>query len=54
MRAVDSANWAWALFKRTWLPFVVVSTVAMGFAVYCNLYLPEVQSAGQVIERLLR
>jgi len=54
VRAVDSANWAWALFKRTWLPFVVVSTVAMGFAVYCNLYLPEVQSAGQVIERLLR
>ncbi len=52
IRAVDSANWARALFKRTWRPFAVVSALAMGFALYCNFYLPNVKSAGEVIRLL--
>ncbi len=54
MRSLDSASWAWALFRRTWLPFVIVTFMAMSFALFCNEYLPEAKSASDVVHKLWR
>lgn len=53
-RALNSANWVRVLFARTWLPFAVLLAVAMMFAIYCHGMFPELTTAGQVVQAILK
>ena len=53
-RALDSANWAAALLRKTWRPFTLMAGAAMTFAVFCNAAFPHVTTAGQAIEMMLK
>jgi hypothetical protein len=53
-RAIDSANWAGALFRKTWMPFAVIALVAMAFALFCNAYFPAAVSVGDVTNMFLK
>ena len=53
-KAVDSANWAAVLLKKTWKPFAMMAVVAMTFAVYCNVAFPSVTTAGQLVQIILK
>ena len=53
-RALDSANWPAVLLKKTWRPFTVMAGAAMAFALFCNEAFPQVTTAGQAIEMMLK
>lgn len=53
-KALDSANWAAMLLKKTWKPFALMAAVAMSFAVYCNVAFPTVMTAGQLLQMILK
>jgi len=53
-KALDSANWAAALLKKTWVPFTVMAALAMVFAVYCSIAFPAVTTAGQLLQMILK
>lgn len=53
-RALDSANWPAVLLKKTWKPFGLMAAAAMAFAIFCNVYFPQVATAGQAIEMILK
>ena len=53
-KALDSANWAAVLLKKTWKPFAMMAAVAMTFAVYCNVAFPAVTTAGQLVQMILK
>lgn len=53
-RALDSANWAAILLKKTWKPFSLMAAAAMAFAIFCHVALPGISTAGQAIEMLLK
>ena len=53
-KALDSANWASMLLKKTWKPFALMAAVAMSFAVYCNVAFPQVTTAGQLMQMILK
>lgn len=52
--ALDSANWPAVLLKKTWKPFALMAGAAMTFAVFCNVAFPQVTTAGQAIEMMLK
>lgn len=49
-KALDTANWAAALLKKTWKPFALMAGAAMLFAFFCNSVFPQAATAGQVID----
>ena len=53
-KALDSANWASMLLKKTWKPFALMAAAAMSFAVYCNVAFPQVTTAGQLVQVILK
>ncbi|MBL8525953.1 MAG: hypothetical protein JNN20_19890 [Betaproteobacteria bacterium] len=53
-KALDSANWAAVLLKKTWKPFALMGGAAMVFAVYCSVTFPQLTTAGQVLEAILK
>ena len=53
-RALDSANWAAVLLKKTWRPFAMMAFAAMLFAIFCNAAFPGAATAGQVIDLMLK
>lgn len=53
-KALDSANWAAVLLKKTWIPFTVMAALAMVFAVYCSIAFPAVTTAGQLVQMILK
>ena len=53
-KALDSANWASMLLKKTWKPFALMAAAAMSFAVYCNVAFPQVTTAGQLMQMILK
>ncbi len=53
-KALDSANWASMLLKKTWKPFALMAVAAMSFAVYCNVAFPQVTTAGQLVQMILK
>ena len=52
-KALDSANWAAVLLKKTWKPFALIAAAAMAFAVFCHVALPGVTTAGQLVALIL-
>jgi hypothetical protein len=52
-RALDSANWAAILLKKTWRPFAAMAGAAMIFALFCHQAFPQAATAGQVIHMML-
>ncbi|MEQ1516296.1 MAG: hypothetical protein ABL931_07390 [Usitatibacteraceae bacterium] len=53
-KALDTANWAAALLKKTWKPFGLMAGAAMLFAFFCNSVYPQAATAGQVIDLMLK
>lgn len=53
-KALDSANWAAALLKKTWKPFALMASAAMVFAIYASATFPQAATAGQVFDLMLR
>ena len=53
-KALNSANWAAVLLKKTWKPFAVMAALAMVFAVYCSIAFPAVTTAGQLVQMILK
>lgn len=51
-KALDSANWAAVLLKKTWKPFALMGGAAMVFAIYCSVTFPQLTTAGQVLDAL--
>jgi hypothetical protein len=49
-KALDTANWAAALLKKTWKPFALMAGAAMLFAIYCSATFPQASTAGQVFD----
>lgn len=52
-KALDTAHWASALLKKTWVPFGVMAVAAMSFAFFCNALFPQAATAGQVMQLLM-
>lgn len=52
--AIDSANWATALLRRTWIPFAFMSFVSLAFASFCNYAFPEIKTAGEVVQLIIK
>jgi hypothetical protein len=48
-KALDSANWPAVLLAKTWKPFVVIAVMAIGFALFCKAYFPEIASIGELL-----
>lgn len=53
-KALDTANWAAALLKKTWKPFSLMAGAAMLFAFFSNSVFPQAATAGQVIDLMLK
>ena len=53
-KALDSANWAATLLKKTWKPFALMASAAMMFALFCKIAFPSVTTAGQLVQMILR
>jgi len=53
-KALDSANWASVLFRKTWKPFALMAAAAMLFATYCGIAFPQATTAGQAIALMLK
>ena len=53
-KALDSANWVSVLLKKTWKPFALMAAASMAFAVFCHIAFPQVTTAGQAIEMMLK
>jgi hypothetical protein len=49
-RAMDSANWVAALFRKTWIAFGVLALSAMAFALFCNEVFPTAKTIGDVLK----
>jgi hypothetical protein len=47
--ALNSANWPAVLLAKTWKPFAIIAVMAIGFALYCKAYFPEVASIGELL-----
>jgi hypothetical protein len=47
--ALGSANWPSVLLAKTWKPFAIIAAMAIGFALFCKVYFPEVASVGQLL-----
>jgi len=53
-RALDSANWAAVLLKKTWRAFAMMAGAAMIFALFCDAAFPQATTAGQVMRMMLQ
>ncbi len=51
-RAINSTSWGKALLAMTWKPFLLMTSAAMVFALYCAWAFPNVHSASEVIRLL--
>jgi hypothetical protein len=50
--ALGSANWPAALLAKTWKPFAIIAVMAIGFALFCKVYFPDVASIGELLSIL--
>ena len=53
-RALDSANWVVTLLRTTWKPFAAVSAMAMLFALFTHAFFPQVNTAGELLQLVLK
>ena len=53
-QALDSANWAAVLLKKTWKPFALMAGAAMSFVLFCNVFFPQATTAVQVLQMIVK
>ncbi len=52
-KAIGSGSWVRALFAATYVPFLVVSSFALLFAIYAGANFPQAHTAGEVIKLIM-
>ncbi len=53
-RALDTANWGWALWKKTALPFGGIFIAAMSLTFIVHVFFPQFNTAGQVLQTIFK
>ena len=52
-KAIGSGSWVRALFAATRIPFLIVSSLALLFAIYAGAKFPEAHTAGEVVKMIM-
>lgn len=50
-RKIDSPDWAGSVFRATWIPFLLVLIITVGFALFIDSLFPGATKLSEILKR---